>query len=153
MVGFELETVTSEVYGIAHKSRKIHFVKWRWRESKIEIGILLDNSDNWSSRVIWEGRDYKFELKIERRFKQRLTENNRSDKGGLHTKVKNWKKIGTDPIIGVTKEDYIQRGRVLLMGGKGSEDLVEILRITSANIIQVSSLWLSECTKTLVNTI
>ena len=38
-----------------------------------------------------------------------------------------------------TREDYIQRGRVLLMGGKGTEDLVEILRITSANIIQVSS--------------
>jgi len=36
----------------------------------------------------------------------------------------------------VTREVYIQRGRVLLMGGKGSEDLVEILRITSANIIQ-----------------
>ena len=91
MVGFELETVTSEVYGIAHKSRKIHFVKWRWRESKIEIGILLDNSDNWSSRVIWEGRDYKFELKIEKEDLNRP--NNRSDKGGLYTKVKNWKKI------------------------------------------------------------
>lgn len=36
----------------------------------------------------------------------------------------------------MTREVYIQRGRVLLMGGKGSEDLVEILRITSANIIQ-----------------